>query len=270
MTFFSSLMLGVIFLLTMGAASPQMKSPAELVKEIGIDQKLNSQLPLDLVFKNEAGETVKLRDYFGKNKPIILTLVYFRCPMLCSMVLNGLVAGIRPLHFQLGKEYEILTISFDPTDTPEEAQKQKNKYEQLYLRPGVQEGWHFLTGDKASVDAITKAVGFRYVPDPHGKQFAHASGIIIATPEGKLSKYFYGIDYSTNDLRLSLVEASQGKIGSVIDQLLLLCFHYDPSTGKYGFAIIAALRVLALTVVTVLAFYIGTMLYREKHNTLQK
>ncbi len=214
------------------------------LREVGIDQKLNEQLPLDLVFRNEKGETVKLGDYFGK-KPVLLSLVYYQCPMLCNQVLNGMVTAFKVLSFKAGEEFDVVTVSFDPRETPALAAAKKKTYVD-YLpeakRADAANGWHFLTGDEASIKRLTDAVGFRYHFDEATDQFAHASAIYVSTPQGKLARYFYGIEYSPKDLRLGLVEASENKIGSRVDQLLLYCYHYDPATGKYGAVVMNMVR----------------------------
>lgn len=215
------------------------------LREVRIDQKLNEQLPLDLVFRNEKGEPVKLGDYFGK-KPVVLSLVYYECPMLCTEVLNGMVRAFRVLSFKSGDEFDVVTVSFDPRETSALATAKKKTYVG-YLpedkRGPAENGWHFLTGDSESIRRLTEAVGFRYHFDEATNQFAHSSAIMIATPEGKLARYFYGVEYSPKDLRLGLVEASQNKIGSPVDQLLLFCYHYDPATGTYGAPIMKAIRI---------------------------
>lgn len=218
--------------------------------EVGIDQHLNEQVPLDLTFRDETGKTVQLRDYFGE-KPVILSLAYYDCPMLCSLVINGLIRTLRTLSFSAGKEFNILTISFNPKETPQLAAIKRQTSLQSYSRHGTEAGWHFLTGEEDAIQKLTRAVGFRYQYDEKVNQYAHASGIMVLTPQGKISKYFYGIEYAPRDVRLGLVEASAGKIGSPVDQFLLLCFHYDPATGKYGVLITTVLRVGG--VVTLLA-----------------
>lgn len=217
----------------------EARAPSGLPKAlngVGIDQKLNEQLPLDLVFKDENGVSVKLGDYF-KKKPVVLSLVYYQCPMLCNQVLNGMVTAFKVMAFQPGQEFEVVTVSFDPRETAALAAAKKNTYVN-YLpearRSGAADGWHFLTGDEANIKRLTEAVGFRYHFDEATNQFAHASAIYVTTPQGKLARYFYGIDYAPRDLRLGLIEAADNKIGSPVDQLLLYCFHYDPATGKYG------------------------------------
>jgi protein SCO1/2 len=212
---------------------------------VRIDQKLNHQLPLNLVFRNENGEPVKLGDYFGR-KPVVLSLVYYECPMLCTQVLNGMVSAFKVLSFKAGEEFDVVTVSFDPRETSALATAKKKTYVG-YLpeakRGPAENGWHFLTGDSESIKRLTEAVGFHYNFDEATNQFAHSSAIMIATPEGKLARYFYGVEYSPKDLRLGLVETSQNKIGSPVDQLLLFCYHYDPATGTYGAVVMNMIRV---------------------------
>jgi protein SCO1/2 len=226
----------------------------KLLENVNIEQKLDQQVPLDLVFRDEAGNTVKLGDYFG-TKPVVLSLVYYSCPQLCNQVLNGLTSSLGTLRdFSIGKEFNVVTVSFDAREKPELAAKKKATYIDWYKREGVAEGWHFLTGDQEQIDKLTEAVGFHYNWDPASQQFVHASGVMLLTPQGKLSRYFYGIEYSAKDLRLGLVEASNNKIGSPVDQILLYCFHYDPAQGKYGFVVMNLIRLGgAITLVGVVA-----------------
>ena len=226
------------------------------LQNVGIDQKLNQQVPLDLAFQDENGQTVKLGQYFGK-RPVILSLVYYNCPMLCTQVLNGMIASFKTLAFQPGEQYEIVTVSFDSRETPALAAAKKTLYVN-YLpqarRAAATNGWHFLTGDETNIKALAAAVGFRYQWDQTTNQFAHASGIMVLTPEGKLAQYYYGIEYSPKDLRLGLVEASANKIGTPVDQLLLYCYHYDPATGTYGAVVINMVRLGGiLTVIAIVA-----------------
>lgn len=211
--------------------------------EVGIQQKLDEQIPLDTEFKNEDGQTVKIGDYVGK-RPVILALVYYECPMLCSEVLNGLTGSIKGLNFNVGKEFDVVAISFDARENekPGIAKNKKESYVKRYGREGSENGWHFLTGNQDSIDKITKAVGFSYSWDEQTKQFAHAGAIMILTPEGKLSKYLYGVDYAPKDVKLAIMESSENKIGNPVDQLMLYCFHYNPATGKYGLAILNVIR----------------------------
>ena len=226
-----------------GIMSPPSNIRPAGLNDVDIVQNLNQQIPLDLAFRDETGKQVKLADYFGK-KPVILSLVYYRCPMLCSEVLAGLEGSLRAISFNAGDQFNVLTVSFDPKDTPEAATAKKADYIKRYGRPGAAEGWHFLTGSQESITALTKAVGFGYEYDPKSGQFSHATAIMIVTPEGKLAQYYYGVEYPPKDLRLGLIQASQNKIGTLADQVLLYCYHYDPTTGKYG-AIIS--RVIQLS-----------------------
>ncbi|MDT5296118.1 MAG: hypothetical protein QOJ76_2998 [Acidobacteriota bacterium] len=230
----------------------------EVLKKVGIDQRLNSQLPLDARFRDEAGRDVRLGEYFREGKPVVLTLVYYECPMLCNQVLNGTVGAFQALQFTPGKEFEVVTVSFDPREGPELAAKKKDTYLKRYRREGAAEGWHFLTGDKEAIDALAQSVGFRYVWDEQSQQFAHASAIMVATPGGRLSHYFYGIEYSPKDLRLALVESSEGKIGSPVDALILYCYHYDPATGKFApvMAVLRAAGVLTVFGLVGLLFFL--------------
>jgi protein SCO1 len=211
------------------------------LKNVGIDQRLNEIIPLDAVFKDELGRDVRLGQFF-KGKPVVLSLVYYTCPMLCNQVLNGMMGSFRQVSFNIGEQFDVVTVSFDPRETPELAAAKKSTYVKAYNRPGAETSWHFLTGDEANIKRLTEAVGFRYYWDEQTKQYAHASGIMILTPEGKLARYFYGIEYPPRDLRLGLVEASQNKIGTPVDALMLYCYHYDPATGKYGAIVMNIVR----------------------------
>lgn len=216
----------------------------EALKETGIEQKLGAQLPMDAIFKDENGADVRLGDLFGK-RPAIIAFVYYECPMLCNEVLNGLTGSLKGMSFDAGKEFDVIAISFDASenDKPDLAKNKKAAYMGRYGRPGTEGGWHFLTGSKESIDAAAGAAGFGFKWDEKSQQFAHAGGIMIATPDGKLSKYFYGIDYIPRDLKFGLMESAENKVGSPVEKLLLYCFHYDPSTGKYGLAILNLIRV---------------------------
>jgi protein SCO1/2 len=230
----------------------------EVLKKVEIRQRLNEQVPLDLRFRDEAGREVRLGDYFARGKPVVLTLVYYECPMLCNQVLNGEVGAFQALSFTPGREFEVVTVSFDEREGPELAARKKETYLKRYKREGAEEGWHFLTGDKASIDALAEAVGFRYVWDEQSKQFAHASALMVATPAGRVSHYFYGIDYAPKDLRLALVEASEGKIGSPVDALILYCYHYDPAAGRFApvMGVLRAAGMLTLAGVIALLLYL--------------
>lgn len=247
-----------MFRVQQGTATP----PADVLKRVGIEQHLNTQIPLDLKFRDESGREVKLRDYFG-GKPVVLSMVYYECPMLCGEVLNGEASVFTALKFDIGKEYEVVTVSFDPRETPELASAKKKTFVDRYGRPGGAEGWHFLTGSQESIDALTKAVGFNYAWDRDTKQFAHAAAIMVITPDGRLAQYFYGVDYSPKDLRFGLVQASQKKIGNVVDQVLLYCYHYDPRTGKYGAVVSRALQIGGALTVLVLGGFLIIMFRLE-------
>lgn len=235
------------------SSMPQGGTP-DILKEVGVEQRLGEQVPLDLSFRDEAGRTVQLSEYFKKGRPVVLTLVYYECPMLCNQILNGLVGTLDGVSFTPGKEFEIVTVSFDPRETPELAARKKDTYLRRYRRGGAEAGWHFLTGDREQIDRLARAVGFGFVWDERSEQFAHSSAIMVATPEGRLSHYFYGIDYDPRALRLSLVEASAGRVGSPVDKLVLYCYHYDPTTGRYGPVIMNILRLAGvLTVFAVVA-----------------
>jgi protein SCO1/2 len=217
-------------------------------------------VPLDAVFKDEQGRDVRLGQFF-KGKPVVISLVYYACPMLCNQVLNGMLGSFRQVSFNIGEDFEVVTVSFDPKETPALAAKKKETYIKAYNRASGDAGWHFLTGDDANIKRLTEAVGFRYLWDEQTKQFAHASGIMIATPDGKLARYFYGIDYPSRDLRLALVEASANKIGTPVDALMLYCYHYDPATGKYGAVVMNIVRVAGV-VTLVLIFGLLVFLRR--------
>jgi protein SCO1/2 len=221
------------------------------LKNVGIEQKLNEQLPLDAQFKDENGSIVKLGSYFNNGKPVILALVYYECPMLCNEVLNGLTGSLKGMSFDAGKDFDVVAISFDTRENekPDLAKNKKASYIARYGHEGAEKGWHFLTGTQDEIDKVTKAVGFNYHFDEASNQFAHAGGIMILTPEGKISRYFYGIDYSPKDLKFGIMDSAQSKIGNPAEQLYLYCFHYDPATGKYGLAILRVLRLMALATV---------------------
>jgi len=213
-------------------APPASVKPAGL-ENVGINQRLEQQIPLDLTFRDETGKTVQLGDYIGK-KPVILNFVYYSCPMLCPELLIGLESSLKVLKFDVGKEFDVVTVSFDPNDTPQLAAAKKADILKRYHRPGAENGWHFLTGQAQSITALAQAAGFQYHFDKKTGQFAHATAIMVLTTEGKLSQYYYGVDFPPKDLRLSLIQASDNKIGTLADAVLLYCFHYDPATGKYS------------------------------------
>ncbi len=239
-----------------------------LLKNVGLDQKLNAQIPLDLTFTDENGNTVRLGQYFG-SKPVILTLVYYTCPMLCTRILNDLDESLRQIPANMGKDYTVLTVSIDPDDTTVMAASKHQLYTGIYGRKSGINGWHFLTGQQADIKALAAAVGFRYTYDPASKQFAHASGIMIATPEGKLSRYFYGITFRPIDLRLALDQASSGKIGSPVDAILLFCCEYDPATGKYGVIISHVIQLAGGVTLLLLGGLIFVLFRREHYGTVK-
>ena len=246
--------------ISQGIMSPPAAARPPRLQNVGIEQRLDAQVPLDLTFVDDAGRTVKLGDYFGK-KPIILNLVYYNCTMLCGEALAGLPGSMKMIKFDVGKEFEVVTVSFNPEETPEIAAAKKKDYVERYGRPGAASGWHFLTGPPESINALTKAVGFQYQYDPKLNQYAHATAIMVLTPEGRISRYFYGVDFPPKDLRMGLVEASQGKIGNLTDQVLLYCFHYDPTAGKYG-AVINNILKLGAGVTIVLVGGLLLVLFR--------
>ena len=244
----------------LGQTSSDQK-PA-ILDQVGIDQRLNQQVPLDLTFVDESGKTIKLGEYFGQ-KPVVLSLVYYECPMLCSQVLNGLTASLNTLNFNVGREFDVITVSFDPRDTPAAANDTKQRILKRYRRPGSEQGWHFLTGKKDQIDALAQAVGFRYAWDPEIQQYAHASGIMLLTPDGHVAQYYYGIEYAPRNLQLGIVETSKGKVGGLAGQILLYCYHYDPAKGKYGAAIFNILRVGALVTMLALGGFMFVMFRRD-------
>ncbi len=226
---------------------PVTKRPV-LLQDVKFEQRLDAQVPADLAFKDELGNTVRLGDYFGQ-RPIVLALVYFECPMLCSQVLTDLMSALGVLSFDPGKEFDVVAVSFNAKESPGLAAAKKATYMERFGRPGTERGFHFLTGDEASIARLTDAVGFKFAWDEEIKQYAHATGLVVLTPEGRVSKYVYGLEYSPRDLRLALVEASERRIGSPVDALLLYCYHYDPTTGKYGLAAMRTVQVAGLLVV---------------------
>jgi protein SCO1/2 len=244
--------------MTQGILSPPANVRPPGLKNVGIEQRLDEQIPPDLTFRDETGKSVQLGDYFGK-KPIILNLVYYQCPMLCGEVLSGLESALRVLKFDVGKEFDVLTVSFDPKETPEMAAAKKAEYLKRYGRPGADQGWHFLTGPASSIDVLTKAAGFQYRYDPKTGQFAHSTAIMVLTPEGKISQYYYGVEFAPKDLRLGLIQASDSKIGTVVDQVLLYCYHYNPDTGKYGAVISRVLQLAGGATVLILGTFLIVM-----------
>jgi protein SCO1 len=243
--------------------------PGEL-SGVGFDQRLGAALPLDARFRDEEGREVTLGSYFGQ-RPVLLVPAYFTCPMLCSLVIDGISDAVRDLPFAAGEDYEVVVFSFDPDDTPAAAREKKERAVGRAGRSGVAAGMHFLTGDAADIRRLTAAIGFRYQRDPASRpgksQFAHVAGVVVATPEGKVARYFLGINYPPRDVRLALVEAADGKTGSLVDQVLLFCFHYDPTTGRYSTLTMNAVRTAGLLTVLALALGVTLMLRRERHRS---
>jgi protein SCO1/2 len=248
-------------------ALPSQQSPSALM-HVSFEQRLNAQLPLDLPFKDEAGRAVKLGDFFGR-KPVLLTFVYYDCPMLCTEVLNGVESSLRVLTETIGNEFDVVTVSFDPKETPILAAGKKKAYLERYKRPEAEQGWHFLTGEQASIESLTKAAGFNYFWDEASHQFAHASGIVIVTPTGKVSRYFFGIDYAPRDVKFALIESSNEKVGSLADKLLLYCYHYDPVKGNYGFAAMRAVRIGGAVTILALVGFVFVSIRRDQKATGQ-
>jgi protein SCO1 len=241
---------------------PSSTVPAAL-REIGFDQNLDKQVPLDAGFNDETGRPVKLGDYFG-TRPVVMIFAYYDCPMLCTVVINGLASALNVLSLEPGRDFEIVTVSFNPRDTPATATAKKAAYIARYKQPGASAAWHFLTGDQPSIDRLTKAAGFRYVWDAQTNQFAHPTGVMVLTPDGRLARYLFGIEYGPRDLRYAIVEASHGKVGSAVDSLLLYCYHYDPEMGRYGVAIMRLLRTAAAATVLALGAFIVVMVRKDK------
>jgi protein SCO1/2 len=244
------------------AAPPAGEKPA-ILNDVGFDQKLGESLPLDIELHDETGRPVRLREYFGK-RPVVLTLVYYECPMLCTLTLNGLLGALQTTTFNPGQEFELVTVSFDARETPELAARKKSAYLAKYARPGAEKGWHFLTGDAGAVRALTRSVGFRYAWDERTRQFAHPSGVIVLTPEGQIARYLYGIDYAPKDLRLAVVEAAAGRVGTALDQVALFCYQYDALRGRYSFMAINLVRGAGVLTVLGMAVLIVTLRRRER------
>ena len=235
----------------------------KIQEQVGFDQRLGESLPLDLAFRDETGRAVLLGDYFGA-KPVLLTFVYYRCPVLCPQIIIGTAAAMKGVAYEPGQEFEVVFVSFDPEDTPETAAERKSSAVARYGKPGSAAGWHFLTGDADSIARLTAAAGFRYAWDPTIRQFAHASGIVIATPDGRLARYLYGVEYAPKDLKLALFEASEGRIGGLAAKLMLLCFNYDAALGKYTIASLFAVKVAGAVTLAVLIFSMVWMLRSER------
>jgi len=246
-------------------ARAQQPGPPPILREVSIAQRLNEPIPPDIIFRDEDGKAVHLGDYFGK-KPIVLSLVYFDCPALCTEVLNGELRTMKAISLDLGKDFDAITVSFEPKDMPALAMAKRDVYAGQYGRPGATRNWHFLTGEQASIDALTQAAGFHYVYDSASRQYAHAAAILVLTPHGRIARYFYGVTYPPRDFRLGLVEASEGKIGTPTDHALLYCYQYDPMTGKYGLIVMNVVRAAGLLTVLVLGIFMVVMFRRERNH----
>ncbi len=247
-----------------GMASSSVPAP---LREIGFDQNLDQRIPLDTPFRDESGRGVRIGDYFGR-RPVVLLFAYYDCPMLCTQVINGLASALDVLSLRPGEDFEIVTVSFDPHDTPATATAKKAGYIARYKQPGAAAAWHFLTGDQPAIDRLTKAAGFRYVWDQETKQFAHPTGIIVLTPDGRLARYLFGIEYGPRDLRFGIVDASAGRVGGIVDSLLLYCYHYDPTTGRYGLVIMRAIRLAGAATVLALVTFIVLAVRHEKRQAV--
>jgi protein SCO1/2 len=240
---------------------PSNEMPGVL-KSVGYDQRIGEKVPLDVPWRDEHGREVKLGDYL-RNRPAVLVMAYYHCPMLCDLVLQGVETGLKPLSLDPGRDFDVIVAGIDPAETPELAAKKKQEILQRYARPGTENGWHFLTGPQDSITRLTQAVGFRYVYDPERNQFAHAAGMVILTPEGRVSRYLLGVEFPARDIRLGLVESGNGKLGTVVDQVLLYCFHYDPLVGRYSATTLSIVRVSAVVTVVALALLVVFLRRRE-------
>jgi protein SCO1/2 len=256
-------------LLAAGAPDPSPQNRPPALRDVGLDQRIGERIPLDLPFRDESGRTVALSEYFG-SKAVILTLNYYECPMLCTLELKGLTAALKTMSLQPDRDFRIVTVSINPKETPALAAGKKAVHVRDYGRPGAQAGWHFLTGEPGSIRRLAEAVGFRYSLDEETGQYAHAAGIMVLTPDGRLSRYFYGVEFSPRDLRWGLVESSMGRIGSVVDQVLLFCYHYDPATGRYGMAALSTMRWAGAATALALAAGVALALRREKRRSVSE
>jgi protein SCO1/2 len=249
------------------SANAQQATTPAILSKVGITQNLNSRIPPDLLFRDETGKSVRIGDFFGR-KPILLSLVYFDCPALCTEVLNGELRTMKAISLDLGKDFDAVTVSFEPKDTPALAKAKRDVYAGQYGRPDAADHWHFLTGEQQSIDAITNVVGFHYAYDSSIRQYAHAAAILVLTPDGRIDRYFYGVIYPARDVRLGLVEASEGKIGTLTDHALLYCYQYDPMTGKYGVVVMNVLRAAGGLTVLLLGIFMTVMFLRERKRSV--
>jgi protein SCO1/2 len=257
----SSLTLAVV--LVFPAPGRAEESAGSVVREVGFDQHLGERLPLGVRFRDDSGRDLTLGELFGQ-RPVILAPVYYRCPMLCNQVLNGLTRSLKPLALDSGKDFDVIVMSIDPGETPELAAKKKANYLERYDRPGTESGWHFLTGDQPAITELTRAIGFRYTYNPQTKLYAHAAGVVVATPDGRVARYFYGLDYPAKELQAELERARAGRVGSPIGRLLLLCYDYDAARGTYTLSILRLTRVLGTATVVALGGFLFVMLRRER------
>jgi protein SCO1 len=245
-----------------GSTVPSSEMPGVL-KAVGYDQRIGEKVPLDVPWRDEHGRAVTLGDYLNGHKPAVLVLAYYHCPMLCDLVLQGVETGLKPLSLDPGREFDVIVAGIDPAETPDLAARKKREILARYARPGTENGWHFLTGPQDSITRLAQAVGFRYVYDPERKQFAHAAGMVILTPEGRVSRYLLGVEFPARDIRLGLVESGNGKLGTVVDQVLLYCFHYDPLVGRYSAVTLNIVRLSAVITVVALALLVVILRRRE-------
>jgi len=246
------------------SAQPAQERPPVL-RDVGYDQRLGERVSLDLVFRDESGRGLRLRDLF-RGRPVVLSLVYYQCPMLCTLTLNGLASALSVLTFDVGREFDVVTVSFEPKETPALATARKKAELERYRRPAAEAGWHFLTGAPGSIDGLTRAVGFRYAWDAETRQYAHPAGLVVLTPDGRIARYMYGVEYAPRDLRLALVEASQGRIGNPIDSVLLYCFRYDPTRGRYAASVLGMVRLGGILTVLALGSFVLLSLRRERES----
>lgn len=257
----------LIFAAILAQAQSSKQTPGnqmEMLKEVGFDQKLNTQLPLHLPFRDHTGKDITLGALFS-DKPVVLVPVYYECPMLCNLSMSGLVKSLKVLSLQAGVDYRVVMFSIDPKETPTLAAEKRKAYMKQYHRPGTEDGWQFLVGDETSVRELTGALGFRYVYDQTIKQYAHAAGVVVATPTGRLARYLYGIDYAPKDLKLGIVEAADGRISDPVSQLLLLCFHYDPSLGKYTMSVMNLVRVAGIATMLAMGLFVAASLRKDRN-----
>ncbi|HEV8432011.1 MAG TPA: SCO family protein [Thermoanaerobaculia bacterium] len=250
-------------------AQQNSSTPPQLPGKVAVVQHLGAQLPMNEMFRDDTGRVVRLGDYFKSGRPVLLDFMYYRCPMLCSMVLEGTTSALTELKLDIGKDFDVITVSIDPRDMPDDARVKKEKYVKRYGRPSAYEGWHFLTSHESAIKHLTDTVGFQYAYDPKSDQFAHGTVLIAVTPQGKVSKYFYGFEYKPRDVRLGLVEASAGTVGTPVDQLLLLCFHYSPSTGKYSAVAMDVMRAGGAATILGLGGFIFVMVRKERRNGIR-